>query len=199
MFQLVGNVAAPNGGTCLTLSAAAQHDIDGYLSTAGGLSLGSGVYSVYDYIAFGANSGGDVSCNGSTIGVSGTGVTLVMAGQSTVSGSSCTAAAFCEGAGFSNISLSAPTTGADANFVIVGPSSGSAGAYFSEGASNTLLSGALYFPNGPLGLSGGASIGNQSGQCLQIIASQISLSGGTHLTTNSCVTGAGGSQVELVQ
>ncbi len=199
LFQLVGNLSAPNGGTCMTISAAAQHDIDGYFSTAGGTALGAGVYSVYGYIAFGANGGGDVSCNGSTIGVSGTGVTLVMAGQSTVSGSSCTSAVFCEGAGFNNISLSAPTLGTDANLVIIGPSSATGGAYFSEGASNTLLSGALYFPKGPMALSGGASVGNQTGQCLQVIASQITLSGGTHLTSNSCISSSGSAQVELVQ
>ena len=70
-----------------------------------------------------------------------------------------------------------------------------------EGSSNTLMAGAFYYPNGPLSLSGGASIGNQSGQCLQIVATQVTLSGGTKASTSSCITGgsSGPTTATLVQ
>jgi hypothetical protein len=96
----------------------------------------------------------------------------------------------------------APTTGTNAFLAVIGPvsSSNPASALLTEGASNTTISGAFYFPNGPLTLSGGASIGNQAGQCLQIVASQISLSGGTSATASNCFSGSSGSSaVQLVQ
>ena len=52
----------------------------------------------------------------------------------------------------------------------------------SEGSNNTLMSGLFYFPNGPLTISGSASIGNASGDSLSIVASQITLSGSGRAT-----------------
>ena len=67
MFQLVGNFnVSSGGGSCMTISAAAQHDIYGnFPASAGGTFLGSGVYTVTGYVGLGApNGGGDVTCNG---------------------------------------------------------------------------------------------------------------------------------------
>lgn len=214
IFQVDGNIAT-QGGSCLTLSAASVHDIDGYISTQAGLVLGAGVYLIDDYLAVGATSGGNATCNvngvSTTVGVLGTGVTLVTAGESTISAGACTNAAFCAGSGFGNVSLSAPTSGTDANLVLIGPPSNSshptATVNFNEGSGIT-LAGLLYFPDGSMALSGGAAVANQSGQCLQIVASQISLSGGTKLTdsyasgacfTSSGSSSSGSSTVELVQ
>ncbi len=201
LFQMVGNFTS-GGGSCTIFSAATAHDINGYISTAGATVLGAGVYSVYGYIALGAGGGGDVSCNGSSVGFSGTNVTIAIAGASTSTTSPCSGAAFCLGAGYSNVSLSAPTTGTNAFLAIIGPlsTSNTSSALLTEGASNTTVAGAFYFPNGPLTLSGGASIGNQSGQCLQIVASQITLSGGTSATASNCFAASSASSaVKLVQ
>jgi hypothetical protein len=201
LFQMVGNFTS-GGGSCVILSAATAHDINGSISTMGATVLGAGVYSIYGYIALGAGGGGDVSCNGSTVGFSGTNVTIAIAGTSTSTISPCSGAAFCIGAGYSNVSLSAPTTGTNAYLAIIGPLSASntSSAFLTEGASNTTVAGAFYFPNGPLTMSGGASIGNQTGQCLQIVAAQITLSGGTSATAANCFAASSASSaVKLVQ
>jgi Flp pilus assembly protein TadG len=203
LFQFDGNFnAASGGGSCMTLGAATQHSIKGNFSTAGGNILGSGIYAVYGYIAFGASGGGDVTCSGSTVGVSGSSVNFVTAGATSLTSSPCTNMVFCVGSGYSNVTLTAPTSGTYANLLFIGPisSSNTYGTVFTEGASNTSLSGTFYFPYGPLTLSGGASVGNVSGQCLQIIASQITLSGGTKITSSSCFSSSSSSStVELVQ
>jgi Flp pilus assembly protein TadG len=201
VFQLAGNLNVAGGGSCLAISAAAQHDINGYVSTAGGMTLGAGVYTVSGYIALGENGGGDVTCNGSTVGVNGTGVTLVTGGLSSPGSSPCSYTAFCVTNGYSNVTLTAPTSGTTAELLVIGPTStsNSLGATFTEGASNTSLSGAFYFPHGPFSMSGGASVGNGSGQCLELVASQITLSGGT-TAASTCISGSSGtSTVALVQ
>lgn len=202
VFQLDGNFnVASGGGSCMTLPAASQHDINGYFSTAGGTILGSGVYTVTGYVALGANGGGNVTCNGSSVGMSGTGVTFVIGASTTISSGTCSGQAFCVASGYSSVTLTAPTTGALANLVVVGPTSttNTAGATFAEGATTTSLSGAFYFPNGALSLSGGANVGNGSGQCLEFIGSQVTLSGGTTLAS-TCISGSSsGASVRLVQ
>ncbi len=193
LFQLVGmlNVAS-GGGSCLTLPAASAHDINGNFSTAGGTILGAGVYTVNGYVALGGGGGGDVTCGGSTVGMSGSGVSFVISGSSTPSSGTCSGDAFCVAAGYGHVTLTAPSTGNNTNLIVIGPSSSTntAGAAFAEGASNTSLSGAFYIPYGAFTLSGGSSVGNGSGQCLEVIASEVSLTGGTTLAS-SC-TGLGG-------
>lgn len=203
LFQLNGALDIAGGGSCTVLPAATQHDINGSFITAGGVVLGSGVYTVNGYVALGGNGGGDVACNGSTVGMSGADVTFVISGTSTATGS-CSGQVFCLAAGYSNVSLTAPSSGAYDDLLVVGPTTGSigtAGALFAEGASGTSLSGAFYFPKGPISLGGGASVGNGTGQCLELIGSQISLTGGT--TAASSCTGLGGTSgtasVVLVQ
>ena len=201
VFSLNGNFnVSSGGGSCMTISAAAQHDINGYFATAGGTILGAGVYTVNGYIGLGANGGGDVTCSGSTVGMNGTGVTLVTSGASTMSSGSCSGLSFCIAAGYNNVTLTAPAAGTTAQLVVVGPASATAGAALTEGASNTSVSGAFYFPKGSISLSGGASIGNGTGQCLELIGTQISLSGGT-TAASTCISSASSSSssVSLVQ
>ena len=73
------------------------------------------------------------------------------------------------------------------------------GAAFAEGAANTSLSGAFYFPQGAITLSGGASVGGGSGQCLEMIGTQVTLSGGTAVASNCASGGGGGVKIALVQ
>jgi len=204
IFQVVGmlNVSS-GGGSCLTLPAAAAHDINGSFSTAGGTILGAGVYTVNGYVALGANGGGDVTCAGSTVGMNGSGVTFVISATSTISSGTCSGQAFCLAAGYGHVTLSSHSRGTTENLIVIGPTSSAntSGATFAEGSSNTSLSGAFYVPYGAFTESGGASVGNGTGQCLEVIASEVSLSGGTTLaSTCSGLGGASsGSAVVLVQ
>lgn len=202
VFQLDGNFnVASGGGSCMTLPAASEHDINGYFSTAGGTILGSGIYTVTGYVALGANGGGNVTCSGSSVGMSGAGVTFVIGGASTPSSGTCSGQSFCVASGYSTVTLTAPTTGSVANLLVIGPTSttNTTGATFAEGATSTSLSGAFYFPNGALQLSGGANVGNGAGQCLEFIGSQVTLSGGTTLAS-TCISGSSsGASVRLVQ
>ncbi|HVB90298.1 MAG TPA: pilus assembly protein TadG-related protein [Beijerinckiaceae bacterium] len=200
VFSVVGNLnlSSGGGGACTTLSAAAQHDIDGNVSSAGGLILGAGIYTVNGYFALGAGGGGAVNCNGQEVGLSANDVTLAISGVDTPSG--CAGQALCIGAGFSDVSISAPTTGPTANLAVIGPTSSSntAGADLMQGASGVSVSGAFYFPNGPINISGGASLGG-AGQCLELIGSQVSLSGGSALASTCVDNSSSTSTVTLVQ
>ncbi len=192
VFKTVGTLnVSSGGGSCLTLPAASAHDMNGSFTSAGGSIFGAGIYSVNGYFALGDGGGGSVSCGGSQVGLSGSGVTLVISGATTPSGS-CVGQAFCVAGGFNNVTLTAPTSGSTNSLVVIGPSLSSriGGATFVEGASNTSLSGVVYFPNGPVSLSGGAHLGNGTGQCLELIGTQVSLTGGsTAATTCTGVVG----------
>lgn len=203
VFQLDGNFnVASGGGSCMTISAASEHDINGYFSTAGGTLLGSGIYTVTGYVGLGTGGGGNVTCNGASVGMSGAGVTFVVGGASTPASGTCSGQSFCVAAGYSTVTLTAPTTGSVANLLVIGPTSAlnTTGATFAEGATSTSLSGAFYFPNGALQLSGGANVGNGPSQCLEFIGSQVTLSGGTTLAS-TCISGSssGASSIRLVQ
>ncbi len=191
LFQMAGNFnITSGGGSCTAVSAAAEHDINGFLSTAGGLQLGAGVYTVNGYIGIGNNGGGDVTCWGSTLGVSAIGVTLVSSGATTMS-SGCPGQVFCVGAGYGHVAITAPTSGGTAQLAFVGPTNGgTASASFTEGSTDTNISGAFYLPTGAINLSGAASVGSGPGQCLMLIGSQVTLSGGSDLAS-SCA-GLGG-------
>ncbi|HET6236624.1 MAG TPA: Tad domain-containing protein [Acetobacteraceae bacterium] len=112
VFQVVGMVnVTSGGGSCLTLPAAGAHDINGNFSTAGGTNLGAGIYTISGYVALGANGGGDVTCNGSTVGMSETGVSFVISATSTPSSGTCSGQAFCLAAGYGHVTLVSPSTG----------------------------------------------------------------------------------------
>ncbi len=194
LFKAVGTVnVSSGGGSCLVMPAAAAHDINGSFTSAGGSTFGAGVYSVNGYFALGANGGGDVTCGGSSVGLNGVGVTIAITGSTTPSSGSCSGQAFCVAAGFGHVSLTAPNTGTTNSLVVIGPTSSAntGGATFSEGATSTSLSGVFYFPYGPVSLGGGASVGNGTGQCLELIGTQVSLTGGTTLASTCSGLGGG--------
>ena len=213
LFQMAGSLTT-GGGTCVAVSAAAEHDINGSISIsgAGGISLGSGIYTVNGYVAAGNGNGGDVSdcpTSGTTTGLTALGVTLVISGTSTVSCGS-TASAFCLGAGFSTVKLTAPTSfstlgTSTAGLAVIGPqsSSNTATAAFTTGATNTRISEAFYFPNGAVTMSGGATLQDSvdSSACLMLIGSQVTLSNGSAAGTTCTGLGgaSSGSTVALVQ
>lgn len=205
VFQMQGNLdVASGGGSCLTVSAATNHYIGGYFASAGGTTMGAGIYTIDGYFALGPNNGGDVTCNGTKLGMYGDNVTLVIGGASTVSesvGGTTQNLSFYMGAGYSNVTLLAPTSGATANLAVVGPQSGSNGAALTEGASGADFSGAFYFPTESVAMNGGSSLGSfGASQCLMLVGSQVTLSGGAALASSCQGFGAGTkSTVVLVQ
>ncbi|WP_095202396.1 TadE/TadG family type IV pilus assembly protein [Mesorhizobium carmichaelinearum] len=206
VFQVVGNVNGGGGGSCFVVPTAAQHDISGNFIGSGAILLGAGVYTVDGYFALGGNGGGSANCNGSTISVSGTNVTLVLSGKAKSSSGSCNGYVFCVAAGYSNIVLTAPQSGATAKLAVIGPTAttNTGGATFAEGGANAQISGAFYFPYGPIIMNGGSSVlgsKTDASKCLQMIGSRITLSGGT-AAASECIAASsttGSSKVSLVQ
>ena len=181
LFQLVGGISA-SGGACINLPATSQHDIYGSIKTAGGLTMGAGTYTITGYVDVGGSGGGDWYCNQQFVGVYAVDTTIVI-GAAQTPADACSGQAFCVAAGFSHVTITAPTSGADASLAVIGPTNGvTAGASFIEGATSTILSGAFYFPDAALNLTGAASI-SSGGQCLELIASQIALTGGAAAAT----------------
>jgi hypothetical protein len=205
VFQLAGNIDMSGGGSCLTVGSASEHDINGSLLLAGGASLGAGIYTLSDAVQLGANGGGTVTCSGTTIGLYANSVTLVIGATSVPSSGSCTGGqAFCVANGFNDTTLVAPSSGNTEGLAVIGPTSSSntAGALFTEGSSGQSISGAFYFPYGAISLSGAASVGNGSGQCLMFIGSEVTLSGGSALASSCDIPGSGSgtaATVALVQ
>ncbi len=202
LFQMAGNLTT-SGGTCVALSAAAEHDINGSLAGAGGLSLGAGIYTINGYVALGNSSGGDVSncpTSGTTTGLSGLGVTLVISGASTVTCNGVATSTFCLGAGYSTVDLTAPSSGTTAQLAVIMPSTNTGAAAFTTGATNTQISGAFYDPNGQIYMSGAAALGD-SGACLELIGSQVTMTAGSALGSTCAGLGGGssGTTVSLVQ
>jgi hypothetical protein len=200
IFQMAGNMNDPSGGSCLKLGAATNHDINGYFLTAGGNVLGSGVYTVTNYISLGGSNGGNVTCWGTSTGMSASGVTLVVGGNSLDSSGH----AFYVGAGYSDVTLTAPTSGSTSGLAVIGPTSSTntGTAVFNEGSSNTSISGAFYFPYGAISQSGSSHIGDGTAQCLELIGSQVTLSGGAALASSCNIPGVGFSDkgvISLVQ
>jgi len=186
VFQFNGNIVT-NGSSYISIGtsngAAIQHDIHGSMNLQGAMTLAPGVYTMTGYFAAGATAGGNV--NG--VGVAGSGVTIVYGGAypGTFSGSSpsCAGAGFCLGAGYSTVTLTAPTSGTYQQLVVVGPTVASgvtAGTLLTAGSGAT-LSGAFYTPNGQIYMNGGASA--VSGGCLEIIGSIIQVTQGASAAT----------------
>ena len=202
VFQIVGNVVT-DGGSCVVVGAALNHDILGAIKASGAMVFGAGVYTIDGYLHLGAAAGGSVLCNGALlVSMQAIDTTFVLSGRGVPTGSvACANQAFCASAGYSNMKLVAPTSGPFAKLAMIGPLNPSvhSGASFQAGALGSQISGAFYFPNGPLSMSGGASAGGGSG-CLQLIASKVTLSGGS-TAASTCFAPAAGttSSVRLLE
>ena len=199
LFEMVGNVNAVSAA-CVALGDANEHDINGAIiaASASSATLGSGVYTVHGYLDDESASGGG-SCLGSSAGKAGTGVTFVLDAANTPASGSCAHLAICV-LSASGASLVAPTTGATAGLAVIGPvsSANTAGALF-ESASSGSFSGVVYMPNGPITVSSASSLGGGSGQCLELIGSQVTVSSASAVGS-TCIGGAtSNAAVVLVQ
>jgi Flp pilus assembly protein TadG len=208
LFQMAGNIdVTSGGGSCLWIGAATNHDVNGYFATAGGSTLGSGVYTVTKYVSLGGSSGGDVSCGGSTVGLSASNVTFVIGGNSLYTSGTCSSSSPCAfdiANGYGHVTITAPASGNTEGLAVIGPtgSSSTGWAVLAGGSSDTSISGAFYFPYTPVSMSGAAGLGD-SGGCLELVGSQVTLSGGSALASSCNIPGVGSSgssgMVSLVQ
>jgi len=204
LFRMAGNLNGGGGGSCMTIPAAAQHDIKGNVLLDGSVWFGAGPYTIDGYMSMGA--GGATNCNGASITVRGADVTFTISGKAASGKDSCAGYIFCVGGGYSSVTLSAPTSGSAQGLLIIGPAQASnitGGMLFAGGASNGKLAGVVYFPNGPVVVTGGASISGST-ECLQLVGSRIDLSGGGTLASECVVAGdtgtsSGGGRVALVR
>ncbi len=200
-FEANGNISAASAA-CLALPDASEHDINGAIiaNSASNTTLGSGIYTVADYIDNESASGGG-GCSGWSGGTADTGVTLVLGALATPSSGTCSGEALCV-LSASSEALIAPTTGPTAGLAVIGPTSSSntAGALF-ESASSGSYSGAVYMPNGPINVTSASGLGGGSAACLELIGSEITITSAS--ATGSTCTGLGsgstGATVALVQ
>lgn len=197
-FRIRGNINGGGGGSCFMVSAAPHHDIAGSFVASGAIVLGAGVYTLDG--AFLLGGGGAAPCGGATVSVRAIDVTIVLSGKKTVSSSACPNQTFCISAGYSNVVFRAPKTGATAGLAVVGPTDGKTdGATLSGGAGNAIISGAFYFPTGPIVMSGGAGLGGGgTDTCLQLVGSRIDLSGGSSAASDCLGNGTGGKRERVV-
>ncbi|MEJ2022449.1 MAG: pilus assembly protein TadG-related protein [Maritimibacter sp.] len=195
-LRVRGEVKATGGGSCVVFPKTANHDLLGGVNLSGAAVMGAGIYHVDG--SFRAGTGG-ANCTEDKVAVSGTDVTVVISGVgASLSGGKCpSGSSFCVGGG-NAVTLTAPSTGANALLGIIGPlDEGSGGAYISAGGSSR-LSGVMYFPNDPIEMNGGATIGGSSEtDCLQIIGSEILMSGGT-AAASECIDMAASGRIQMV-
>lgn len=180
------------GGGCFTFGNATNHDINGggasnyAINDSSGttiLTFGTGTYTL---------NGGLILAGASTS--SGTGMSLVMSGNLNLT------------AGANNVTWSAP---ASAPYLILtnstaggnGSTSGTTAIGLS-GAATTVLSGAIYAPNGGVYLTGSGEIDSNAptGSCFSMAAQFITLDGGSAAASVCPNTGSStGGTVALVQ
>jgi Flp pilus assembly protein TadG len=201
-FEVNGNIEAASS-SCMALPDAPEHDVNGAIiaNSASDTTLGSGIWTVADYIDDESASGGG-GCSGWSGGTADTGVTLVLGAVATPSSGTCSGMAVCVLSASSN-ALVAPTAGSTAGLAVIGPTSSSntAGALF-ESASSGSYSGAVYLPHGPITVSSASSLGGGSSACLELIGSQITITSASSLAAGTCSTlgqTAVGGSVTLVE
>lgn len=193
VFEVAGWIDGGTGGSCLVLPAAELHEINGSVIGSGAIRFGAGVYAIDGYMHLGGNGGGKAPCAGETISIEAEDTTfLISANGPEPKGGRCRDQAFCMTAGYRDVHFSAPQTGPFADLAFVGPLDPARreGALFAGGAGGSEVSGAFYFPNGPITLSGGASASSGEDGCLQLIGAEISMSGGTSTASECDLPGA---------
>jgi hypothetical protein len=167
-----GTAVATGGGTTLTIGSFSNVDICGQVVTDGSSYLGAGNYTIDGALNLSSAGGGTFS---------GSSVSIVASGPIQF------------GQGFSTITLDAPTgitssTEGGTQTVALASSTTSTST-ISQGATNSSVVGLVYLPNSPLTISGAGNL-TGGGNCLQVIANSISMSGSGSLTTNCSSLGA---------
>lgn len=193
-FEVSGWIDGGGGGSCLVIPAAERHEINGSIVASGAIRFGAGLYAINGYMHLGSNGGGSATCGGETISIEASNTTFLISGAGAGPGGwGCGGQAFCVSAGYNNLRITAPTSGPFTDVAIIGPLDPSiqAGATLTAGASGARVSGAFYFPNGRIALSGGASASSVGGGCLHLIGAEITLSDGTSVASECKLSGTG--------
>jgi hypothetical protein len=179
-----GNAAiSSGGGSTLSIGSFTNVDVNGPVQLESNLYLGAGTWTVNGALNMASSGGGTFSAPDNAFIASGP-------------------IAF--GAGFNSITLDAPnaiSTGTEGQASTVALASNSTTAStVDSGASDTVVTGAVYFPDAALTESGAGNL-TGNGSCLQLIANAIALSAGSTLTTNCSSLGIGGAgtAVSLVE
>lgn len=157
-----------DGGSTLTFPKTATHVINGDLNLNGSSTFGSGSYVIKGN--FTNNTGGTMS---------GTDVTFALGGTFTLSGGT-------------SLNLSAPSSTSSFGLPGVLVATKTASATKIGGGSSNRYSGLFYAPKSAILLDGGASMSSQSGSCLMLIVSTLTLNGGTAVSS-ACQGLSGGS------
>jgi Flp pilus assembly protein TadG len=169
-----GNTKPCTGKACGTLtlnpnSTGAYGDLT--VTTGDNVTFNPGTYFFYNAA---------IKINGGT--VNGTGVTLVLLGNSSLSIS-----------GGATVNLSAPainTTSSDLNGVLIDDQAPnkSSNAVTVNGGGTVTLGGAMYFPNVDVTWSGNSKNANTS--CTEVVANTLKIGGGaSYFSTESCASG----------
>lgn len=196
-FRMRGRVIGA-GGSCVILGASANHDIGGYVAVDGSMIMGAGIYTIDG--SFHLRAGGAQPCGGASKVLRAINVSIVLSGKEAASNNDCADTVFCIAGGQDNVEIVAPTTGPTADLAVIGPQNGSVkAAKLVAGAVSTKISGAFYFPTGPLIMGGGAGVNNVGAPaCLQMIAAKIDLSAGATIATDCNGKGVGGKKRKVV-
>lgn len=169
-----GTAVSTGGSSALSIGSFNYIDVCGQWVTDGSVYLGAGATTIDGELNLGSAGGGTFSATSNSIVASG---------------------AITFGQGFSAISLDAPTAITSSSeggtqTVALASNTGSASTV-TQGATNSNLVGLIYLPNSALTIDGGGNL-TGGGNCLQLIASSIAMSGGGYLTTNCAGLGSGG-------
>lgn len=195
LFEVTGWIDAGRGGSCLVLPAAELHEINGSVLGSGAIRFGAGTYAIDGYLHLGGNGGSSAPCGGERISIKAENTTfLIAANGPEPKGGNCRDQAFCVTGGYSDVNFTATRSGPYADMAFIGPldPTRTEGALFAGGADGSEVSGAFYFPNGPIATSGGASATAGADRCLQMIGSEFSLSGGTSVASECDLPGSAG-------
>jgi len=178
-----GDAISTSGGSTLSIGNFTYVDVNGTVDLESNLYLGASTWTVNGALDMISSGGGTFSAPDSSFIASGP---------------------IEFGAGFSSITLNAPSgissnTEGQASTVALASNSTSAST-IQSGASDTYVTGLVYFPDGALTESGAGTL-TGNGNCVQVIANSITLSGGSALSTNCANLGNGstGSAVSLVE
>jgi len=168
------NAITTGGGSKLSIGSFTNVDVNGIVQLESDLYLGAGTWTVNGTLNMISSGGGTFSAPDNA---------FIAAGPIEF------------GQGFNSITLDAPnsiSTGTEGQASTVALASNSTTASTVEGgASDTVVTGAVYFPNGALTESGAGNL-TGNGSCVQVIANAITLSAGSTLTTNCSSLGSGG-------
>ena len=170
-----------------------------------GISLAGGTWTlqpgVYILESAGGNPAFQIGPGGGGTTVTGNGVTLVFT-SATPGDLSSYPSTMMSVDSLSNVTLTAPTTGTTAGFVMMGDSTMPLGTSFDTHSNpNVTIDGTVYVPNGAFAWGGNPATGG-SNFCLQFIVNTITLYGDSAFSSGGCSLAGGqkpiGSIVTLV-